>query len=43
MDTGEHELVAKLPSYQIHLASSSVRKKHLSSMNLESPSVKHGG
>jgi hypothetical protein len=43
MGTGEHELVAKLPSYQTHLASSSVRKKHLSSIDLESPSIKHGG
>jgi hypothetical protein len=43
MSTAEYELVAELPSYHTHLASSSVRKKHFTRLDLGLPSIKHGG
>ena len=43
MSTGEHELVAELPSYHSHLTSSFVRKKHFTRLYLGLPSIKHGG
>ena len=43
MSTGEHELVAELPSYHTHLTYSFVRKKHFTRIDLGLPSIEHGG